>query len=87
MRFLLCKIIKMGGILERVKLNNLADCIKKDTDIVVNCSGIHAKTLGGVKDQNIFLTKGQTVIAEFPKDKINWAFLRHPPGSNTARPG
>jgi len=64
----------------------LNECIGSDTDVVINCSGVHAGTLGGVEDPEVYPTGGQTVIARLPRKYVNWAFLRHPPGSCTGRP-
>jgi hypothetical protein len=73
--------------MQRASLSHLNECIESDTDIVFNCSGVHARTLGGVEDPDVYPIGGQTVIVQLPRKYVNWSFLRHPPGSNTARPG
>ena len=76
----------MGGTTQHVSLSHLNECIESDTDVVINCSGVHAETLGGVEDSEVYPVRGQTVIVQLPRKYVNWAFLRHPPGCNTARP-
>ena len=66
----------MGGTTQRANLSHLNECIESDTNIVVNCSGIHVRTLGGVKDSDVFATRGQTVIAQLPQSYINWAIFK-----------
>jgi len=66
----------LGGTTHRANLSHLNECIKSDTDIVVNCSGIHARTLGGVEDSDVFSARGQTVIAQLPQSYMNWAFFK-----------
>jgi len=76
----------LGGTTQHVSLTHLNECIESDTDVVINCSGVHAGTLGGVEDPEVYPVRGQTVVVQLPRKYVNWAFLRHPPGSNTARP-
>ncbi len=66
----------MGGTTQRANLSHINECIKSDTNIVVNCSGIHARTLGGVEDSDVFPARGQTVIAQLPQSYMNWAFFK-----------
>lgn len=66
----------MGGTIQRANLSHLNECIDIDTDIVVNCSGIHARTLGGVEDSAVFPARGQTVTAQLPQSYMNWAFFK-----------
>ncbi|KAJ1561432.1 hypothetical protein HK405_003938 [Cladochytrium tenue] len=52
-------------------LAHIADVLSvvKKADIVVNCSGYGAKTLGGVMDANIYPIRGQTVLVRAPQVK------------------
>lgn len=36
------------------------------SDIVVNCTGINARFLGGVEDKSVYPTRGQTVLVRAP---------------------
>ncbi|CAI2182507.1 8161_t:CDS:10, partial [Funneliformis geosporum] len=75
--YLLNTFTSLGGTTQRVNLfSHLNECIKSETDIVINCSGIHARTLGGVEDPNVYAARGQTVIAQLPRSYINWAFFK-----------
>ena len=66
----------MGGTTQRANLTHLNECIESDTDIVFNCSGIHARTLFGVEDSQVFPSRGQTVIAQLPQSYMKWAFFK-----------
>lgn len=72
--------------MQHVSLSHLNECIESDTDVVINCSGVHAGTLGGVEDSEVYPARGQTVIVQSPQKYVNWGFLRHCAGSNTGRP-
>jgi D-amino-acid oxidase len=76
----------LGGTTQHVSLSHLNECIESDTDVVINCSGVHAETLGGVEDPEVYPVRGQTVVVQLPQKYVNWAFLKHPLESNTARP-
>lgn len=76
----------MGGTTQHISLSHINECIESETDAVINCSGVHARTLGGVEDPEVYPVRGQTVIVQLPQNYVNWTFLRHPSGSNTARP-
>ncbi|KXS09076.1 nucleotide-binding domain-containing protein [Gonapodya prolifera JEL478] len=45
----------------------------KRPDVVVNCAGMGALTLGGVKDTKVFPTRGQTVIVRAPGYTQQWS--------------
>ena len=45
------------------------------TKVVFNCSGIGARTLGGVEDTNVYPTRGQVVVVKAPhiqENKMRW---------------
>uniref|UniRef100_A0A1D1XJ57 D-amino-acid oxidase n=1 Tax=Anthurium amnicola TaxID=1678845 RepID=A0A1D1XJ57_9ARAE len=86
LNYLLDTFTSLGGTIQHVNLSHLNECIGSDTDVVINCSGVHAGTLGGVEDSEVYPTRGQTVIIQLPRKYVNWSFLRHRPGSNTGRP-
>src|SRR6266513_4885294 len=72
--------------MQQVDISHINECFEKDFDIVINCTGVHARKLGGVEDLEVYPARGQTVVVQLPQKYVNWAFLRHPSGSNTARP-
>jgi|SRR5579859_2197139 len=76
LNYLLNTFTSLGGTTQRANLSHLNECIESDTDIVVNCSGIHARTLGGVEDSDVFPARGQTVIAQLLQSYMNWAFFK-----------
>ncbi|PKY26443.1 nucleotide-binding domain-containing protein [Rhizophagus irregularis] len=76
LNYLLNTFTSLGGTTQRANLSHLNECIESDTDIVVNCSGIHARTLGGVEDSDVFPVRDQTVIAQLPQSYMNWAFFK-----------
>ncbi|KAG0003442.1 hypothetical protein BGZ65_001699 [Modicella reniformis] len=70
------KILKLGGTLERGTVSSLKALARiphhnKDhtkADIVINCSGLGSRTLGGVHDHQMFPTRGQVVIVKVPDE-------------------
>ncbi|CAB4424576.1 unnamed protein product [Rhizophagus irregularis] len=82
LNYLLNTFISLGGTTQHVSLSHLNECIGSDTDVVINCSGIHAGTLGCVEDPEVYPARGQTVIVQLPQDYVNWAFFRHCAGSS-----
>ncbi|CAG8622916.1 15604_t:CDS:10 [Funneliformis mosseae] len=75
--YLLNNFTSLGGTTQRVNLlSHLNECLESETDIVINCSGIHARTLGGVEDPNVYAARGQTVIVQLPRSYMNWAFFK-----------
>lgn len=84
--YLLDAFISLGGTTQRVNLSNLNDCIENDTDVVINCTGVHSRTLGGVLDDEVYPTGGQLVIVQLSRTQLNWAFLKHHASSNFGCP-
>ncbi|KAL7749386.1 hypothetical protein RI367_005257 [Sorochytrium milnesiophthora] len=52
--------------------------------IVVNCTGLGAKYLGGVEDANVYPTRGQTVLVRAPHVKYAISCAIPPPAAPTA---
>ncbi|RUS16278.1 FAD dependent oxidoreductase [Endogone sp. FLAS-F59071] len=73
LRYLLDRFTSLGGNIRRASLAHIRDAIDGDdsTNVVVNCTGLMAKFLGGVEDQAMYPTRGQTVIVEAPHVKTN----------------
>jgi D-amino-acid oxidase len=76
----------LGGTTQRVNLSHLNNCIESGTDVIINCTGVHARTLRGVEDAEVYPTGGQIVIAQLSRVHLNWAFEKHPAFSNTEKP-
>ncbi|CAG8440213.1 1524_t:CDS:10 [Acaulospora morrowiae] len=82
---LLDTFTSLGGTTQHASVSHINECIESDTDIIINCTGIHSRTLGGVEDPNVYAVRGQTVIVQSPH--INYAFLRQPCGLNAEKLG
>jgi len=54
--------IVVGNIAHISELTNLPD-----TDLVLNCAGIGARSLGGVEDRNVYGVRGQLVLVRQPE--------------------
>ncbi|KAF0558589.1 nucleotide-binding domain-containing protein [Gigaspora margarita] len=80
LEYLLYKFKSLGGTTQCTTVFHLHDCIDSNTDIVINCSGIHARTLGGVEDNDVYAARGQIVIVQLPRSYINWTFERYSGG-------
>ncbi|TPX37025.1 hypothetical protein SmJEL517_g00821 [Synchytrium microbalum] len=67
LKFLLTMYTNLGGTLKHGTVEHIQDLYNgDDCDVVVNCSGIGAKTLGGVEDSDVYPTRGQIVIVKSP---------------------
>lgn len=57
--------------MRRQTLRHIHDAAEADgsTAAIVNCSGLQARFLGGVEDQKVFATRGQTVLVRAPHFK------------------
>lgn len=70
LRWLLNQFTNAGGKTEKVHLNHLNDAFEPGVDIIVNCTGINARTFGGVDDDKVFPIRGQLVAVWAPHVKI-----------------
>ncbi|KAI9248043.1 hypothetical protein BDA99DRAFT_542762 [Phascolomyces articulosus] len=77
LKWLFSQFITMGGQYKRVTLSHIFDAMDTSVDIVVNCSGMHAKTLGGVEDKTVVPTRGQNVIVHAPHIRKTVSFMSH----------
>ncbi|CAG8436329.1 3042_t:CDS:2 [Diversispora eburnea] len=69
LHWLFDQFIYAGGATRKVHISHINEAFEDDVHIVVNCTGICAKTLGGVEDNNVYPTKGQTVSVWAPHVK------------------
>ncbi|KAG9300702.1 hypothetical protein G9A89_023500 [Geosiphon pyriformis] len=82
LNYLLNTFISLGGTTRYADLAHIQEAIFPETNIVINCSGIHARKLGGVQDINVYSAKGQIVLVELPPNHVSWTFERYSAGSN-----
>lgn len=71
--------LAMGGRHKRQKIDRISDVVSDDVDIVVNCTGVRAKDLGGVMDAAIVPTRGQNVIIKAPHIRRTISMLSKQP--------
>ncbi|KAL1925024.1 uncharacterized protein VTP21DRAFT_4678 [Calcarisporiella thermophila] len=69
LKYLLNQFLANGGQTRKVKLDHLLEAAEASTDVVVNCTGIGARTLGGVNDYLVYPTSGQVVLVHAPHVK------------------
>ena len=74
LNYLLNTFKSLGGTMQRINISHLNKCIDIETDIMINCLGIHAGTLGGIEDLNVYSAQGQVVVLQLPQLYMNWAF-------------
>ena len=63
-------VIFKRGIFDHISEANEAHHSDKKADLVVNCTGISARKLGGVLDQNMIPARGQTVLVRNEADTM-----------------
>lgn len=59
--------LKAGVVFKRAVLKHISEASQahhsgESVDLVVNCTGLSARTLGGVEDSNMIPARGQTVL-------------------------
>ncbi|CAG8468552.1 4466_t:CDS:2 [Scutellospora calospora] len=70
LHWLLNQFTSAGGKTQRIYINHINELMENNNvDVIVNCTGIGAKTLGGVDDLNVFPSRGQTILACAPHIK------------------
>ncbi|KAL9545882.1 hypothetical protein MBANPS3_006936 [Mucor bainieri] len=74
--WLLKQYLAMGGKHKKQQIERISDVISDDVDIVVNCTGVRAKDLGGVMDTDIVPTRGQNVIIKAPHIRRTISMLK-----------
>ncbi|KAG9297464.1 hypothetical protein G9A89_020866 [Geosiphon pyriformis] len=74
LRWLLEEFTKSGGQTVRIHLSHINETFSEDVEVIVNCPGINAKTLGGVEDEEVFPTRGQVVIVRAPHIKSAYSY-------------
>lgn len=71
MTWLLKLFTKGGGQLKKEALSHVHDALRHcpDAQAIINCTGLQARYLGGVKDLKVFPTRGQVVVINAPHIK------------------
>jgi glycine/D-amino acid oxidase-like deaminating enzyme len=68
------RILALGGTIERGTVPSLKALAQiphhnnKNADIIVNCSALGSRNLGGVHDHHMFPTRGQIEIVRVPDE-------------------
>ncbi|CAO3688713.1 unnamed protein product [Umbelopsis vinacea] len=72
LQWLLGLFVQAGGTLEKASLTHIHDALQycPGALAIVNCTGLQARFLGGVKDEKVFPTRGQVVLVNAPHIKI-----------------
>lgn len=65
--WLVGRCVSHGVVVKRGIVKHIADAAKlhhsdKAADVVINCTGLSAATLGGVEDKTVYPARGQTVL-------------------------
>ncbi|EGW31942.1 D-aspartate oxidase [Spathaspora passalidarum NRRL Y-27907] len=66
---------KQGVRFVKKRLSHIVQAYGPSTKTVINCSGIGARTLGGVEDKQVYPTRGQVVVIKAPhimENKMRW---------------
>jgi D-amino-acid oxidase len=71
MKWLAQLFIQAGGNMKRGTLAHVQDALKycPEAQSIVNCTGLQALFLGGVKDEKVYPTRGQVVVVNAPHIK------------------
>lgn len=55
-----------GVEIKRKRLAHISEAVSLSTAVVFNCSGLGARSLGGVEDKSMYPTRGQVVVVKAP---------------------
>ncbi|KAM3582821.1 D-amino acid oxidase [Umbelopsis sp. WA50703] len=71
LKWLMAEFTALGGKVMRRTLYHIHEAANEDgsTAAIVNCTGLQSRFLGGVNDQKVFATRGQTVLVRAPHFK------------------
>lgn len=68
-------LVKLGVVFIQRELTHISQAYLPYTKVVMNCSGIGAFSLNGVKDDKVYPTRGQVVVIKAPhiqQNKMRW---------------
>ncbi|KAG1048753.1 hypothetical protein G6F43_008876 [Rhizopus delemar] len=77
LKWLETKFKELGGIIEQRMIRDIkvfADQ-NKDVDVLINCTGLGSKYIGGVKDKALYPTRGQTLVVKAPHVKRTLSYV------------
>jgi D-amino-acid oxidase len=65
--YLVSRCLELGATFKRATLKHICEAASlhasgSKADVVVNCTGLTARTLGGVMDENVIAARGQIVV-------------------------
>ncbi|RUP47224.1 hypothetical protein BC936DRAFT_145978 [Jimgerdemannia flammicorona] len=83
--YLLRSFTALGGTVDRRLVQHIGDVMLPGVDIVANCTGLSARTLGGVEDSSVFPARGQIVIIKAPH--VDFTFERYSGGNGLGSGG
>ncbi|KAF9192815.1 hypothetical protein BGZ51_002877 [Haplosporangium sp. Z 767] len=80
LHYLMHQFRELGGHVQQRKLSHVAEAAlwvgtkPKPVKVIVNCTGFHARYLGGVNDMRCYQTRGQTVVvrAAWVNETVTW---------------
>lgn len=72
---------KQGVLFRRERLGHVSEAYGGETRVVFNCTGLGARSLGGVEDTKVYPTRGQVVVVKAPYIREN--VMRWGPDSAT----
>ncbi|RCH79813.1 hypothetical protein CU098_003470 [Rhizopus stolonifer] len=77
LKWLELKFKELGGTIERKVIRNLKEFASEneDIDVLINCTGLGARYLGGVQDKAMYPTRGQTVVIKANHIKRTMTFI------------
>lgn len=67
LKWLLKNFKAMGGKIAHRDVKHIHELFTADTDIIINCSGLGSRFLGGVMDKTVYPIRGQTVVVRAPQ--------------------
>lgn len=77
LKWLETKFKELGGTIEQKIIRDIkvfADQ-NKDVDVLINCTGLGSKYMGGVKDKALYPTRGQTLVVKAPHVKRTLSYV------------
>lgn len=82
---LLLSFTTLGGKFDRRLIQHIDDAMLPGVGVVVNCTGLGARILGGVEDDAVYPARGQIVIIEAPH--VDFTFERYTGGDGLGKLG
>jgi D-amino-acid oxidase len=74
MAYLQNRFEQAGGVIQMQKLSRLDELATEGAAAVVNCTGLGARFLEDVRDENVYPTRGQLIIVRAPNVTDIWRY-------------